>query len=349
VDEISKFKHSNSGRFQVLKPHLNKFARRWGLTGSPAPNGLLDLFGIMYVLDLGRSLGQYITHYRASYFYPTGYGGYTWALRPEAEEQIYERIGPVVYRIAEEDYLKLPKLVENTIKIELPKPVRKIYDELENDLITMLEDNTVTAVNAAVASVKCSQVANGGLFLNQEINDLGQKVGKREWQNLHEEKLDAVEDIIEELNGAPVIVVYDYEHDLERLLKRFGKDTPVIGGGVSPKKSDQIVDAWNRGEIPILLGHPQAMSHGLNLQDNNSQHIIWHSICWDYELFDQLTRRLLRSGNTSEKVFNHFIVAKDTVDEAKLLALKRKKRTQGSLLDAMKEYSQQRRLQRSGK
>lgn len=342
IDEVSKFKHSASDRFQMLKPILPKFARRWGLTGSPASNGLMDLFGVMYVIDLGRALGQFITHYRAAYFTPSGYGGYTWTLQRGAEEAIYDRIGPSVFRLDEADYLKLPQLIENVIKLELPPKVRKMYDELEKEFLLQLDEGIITAANAGAASTKLCQIANGGLFLQQEVDDEGRKASQREWVDLHAEKTGAVEDLLEEFGGSPAIITYDFEHDRARLVKLLGKDTAVIGGGISPKKSDLIVDAWNRGELPYMLGHPASMGHGLNMQDGNAQHVIWHSLTWDYELYDQLIRRLLRSGNKAEKVFVHHLIMKDTVDEAKLLAMRRKKNTQGGLLDAMKEYSSQR-------
>jgi SNF2 family DNA or RNA helicase len=342
IDEISKFKHAQSTRFQILKPLLPKFARRWGLTGSPASNGLLDLFGIMYVIDLGRALGQYITHYRAAYFTPSGYGGYTWVLQEGADLAIYERIAPSVFRLADEDYVKLPKIIENVIKLELPPKVRIIYDELEEEFITQLMEGTVTAANAGAASTKLCQIANGGLFLQQEVDDEGRKESKREWVDLHTVKVEAVQDLLDELNGSPAVITYDFKHDLARLLSALGKDSAVIGGGVSAKKSDLIVEAWNRCELPWLLGHPAAMGHGLNMQDGNAQHVIWHSLTWDYELYDQLVRRLRRSGNKAQCVFVHHIVMKDTVDEAKLLAMRRKQNTQGGVLAAMKEYSAQR-------
>lgn len=339
IDEISKFKRAGSERFAVIKPILDFFDRRWGLTGSPASNGLMDLFGIMYMLDQGQSLGQYITHYRSAYFTPIGFGGYTWVLQPGAEKRIYERIAPIVFRLSGEDYVKLPKLVENVIKVELPEKARKIYDELEGDFITEVEKNIVTAVNAGVASGKCRQVANGGLYYTQEVDEQGVKQGKREWADLHDAKIEAVRDLVEELNGQPVIIAYDYEHDLARLLKEFGKDTPVIGGGVNPKKSDAIVKLWNAGKIPVLLVHPAAVAHGLNMQEGNSQHIILHSLTWDFELFDQLLRRLRRSGNTADRVFVHFIIAKDTIDEAVVIALRKKDRVQSDLLSALRDYT----------
>lgn len=343
VDEVSKFKHPSSDRFRMLKPLLPRFERRWGLTGSPAPNGLLDLFGVMYVIDLGRALGSYITHYRAAYFTPTGYGGYTWVLRPGAEKAIYERIAPSVFSLSGEDYVKLPRLVENVIRVELPPRARKIYDELEKEFLAEVDGGIVTAANAGAASTKCRQVANGGLFLPREVDEQGRMASKREWAELHTAKVDAVVDLLEELGGSPAIVAYDFEHDLTRLLKALGKDSAVIGGGVSAKRSDAIVAAWNRGELPWLLAHPAAVGHGLNLQDGNAQHIIFHSLVWDYELYDQLVRRLRRSGNAAKCVFVHLIVAADTVDEVMLRARLRKERVQGALLGALREYSEVRR------
>lgn len=343
VDEISKFKHSTSDRFAHLKQVLGMFARRWGLTGSPAPNGLIDLFGVMYVIDQGYSLGQYISHYRNAYFMQSGWGGYDWVPQIGADERIYERIAPLVFRLDAEDYIQLPKLVENIIQIELPPEARKIYDELEEEFITELRDGTiVTAVNAGAASVKCRQVANGGLFLTQEVDENGRKQGKREWKNIHQAKIEATRDLVDELNGAPAIITYDFEHDLARLLKEFGEKSAVIGGGISAKKSDAIVSDWNAGKLPWLFGHPAAMAHGLNAQEGNAQHIILHSLTYDFELYDQLVRRLRRSGNQATHVFVHLLVAKDTVDEAIVMALRQKDRTQGALLNALREYSAER-------
>lgn len=339
IDEISRFKHTSNDRFRMIKPVLPKFQRRWGLTGSPAPNGLLDLFGIMYCIDLGRALGSFITHYRSAYFMPTGFGGFDWKLQKGAEQMIYERIAPTVFRLSGNDYLKLPKLVENIVYVDLPDDVRKIYDTLEADFITQIHDSVITASNAGAASTKLCQIANGGLYLARETNEQGTFTGPREWKNLHTVKVEAVQEILEELSGSPAIITYDFEHDLDRLRQALGKDSAVIGGGVSAKKSDAIADAWNRGELPWLLGQPTSMALGLNLQDGNAQHIIVHSMIWDYELYDQLIRRLLRSGNMAKVIFVHLILARDTVDEAKLLAMRRKSKTQGDFLDAMLDYT----------
>jgi SNF2 family DNA or RNA helicase len=357
IDESTLFKHTRTKRFKLLKDFLPKFSRRWALTGTPSPNGLLDLFGQMYILDLGRSLGAFITRYRFNYFFPTGYGGYTWALKPEADKAIQERIAPLVLRMAAKDYLEVPTVIgqlgtpgELIVRIDLPDAARKVYDELEEEMLTVLEGGeTVTAVNAAVASMKCAQVANGGLYYTQEIAALTPQeqlatmvgIGPRRWMDLHTAKIEAVQEIVNELQGSPVLVAYDFEHDLARLTKAFPKFA-VLGGGTSQKESTRIVDAWNAGQLEGLLGHPQAMGHGLNLQKSGN-HIVWHSLTWNLELYEQFTLRVARQGAAFKNVFMHHVVARDTVDEAKLSSLRRKGRSQAALLAALKDYAKKRR------
>lgn len=336
VDELSKFKHTNTNRFKALKLVLHTFRRRWGLTGSPASNGLMDLFGQCYILDQGRTLGPYITHYRMKYFIPS-HDGFSWNIREGAEQEIYERLSPLALRMAAEDYLDMPTLIENNIRVDLPEKVMEIYDRLENDLIAKLDAKVVVASTAAAASMKCRQVANGGIYLDPEVEALVKlPKSKREWVNLHTEKVDALADLIEELQGSPILVAYDFEHDLDRLRERLGQDVPYIGGGVSAKRSAELEKAWNAGHLPVLLGHPQAMAHGLNLQEVG-HHVCWHSLTWDYELYDQFIRRVLRQGNKSKKVFVHHIIARGTIDEAILAAVKSKRRGQNALFDALKK------------
>lgn len=336
VDELSKFKHTSTNRFKALKLVLNTFRRRWGLTGSPASNGLMDLFGQCYILDQGRTLGPYITHYRMKYFNPS-HDGFSWVLREGAEDEIYERLSPLALRMAANDYLDMPALIENNIRVDLPDNVRRIYDQLEEDLITKLDEKVVVASTAAAASMKCRQVANGGIYLDPEVQALVKlPKSKREWANLHTEKIDALADLIDELQGSPLLVAYDFAHDLDRLQERLGKEVPYIGGGVSAKRSAELEKAWNAGQLPVLLGHPQAMGHGLNLQEVGN-HVCWHSMTWDYELYDQFIRRVLRQGNKSKKVFVHHIMAKGTIDEVILMALKSKHRGQQALFDALKK------------
>lgn len=336
VDELSKFKHTNTNRFKAIKLVLNTFRRRWGLTGSPASNGLLDLFGQCFILDQGRTLGPYISHYRMKYFVPS-HDGFSWNIREGAEQEIYERLNPLALRMAADDYLDMPTLIENNIRVDLPEPVRVVYDQLEDDLIAKLNDKVVVASNAAAASMKCRQVANGGIYIDPEVESLVKlPKSKREWANLHTEKVDALADLIEELQGSPILVAYDFEHDLDRLRERLGQDVPYIGGGVSAKRSAELEKAWNAGHLPVLLGHPQAMAHGLNLQEVG-HHVCWHSLTWDFELYDQFIRRVLRQGNKSKKVFVHHIMARGTVDEVVLAAVKSKRKGQNALFDALKK------------
>jgi SNF2 family DNA or RNA helicase len=334
VDELSKFRYPNTIRFKALKQVLHLFSRRWGLTGSPAANGLLGLFGQCFVLDEGRTLGRYLTHFRMKYFTPS-YDGFNWELREGADLEIYKQLKPLALRMAATDYLEMPDLIENNISVELPPKVRRIYDQLEDDLITKVQNRVVVAANAASASTKCRQVANGGLYLDPEVRELVQlPKSQREWADLHTEKVDALADLIEELQGEPLLVAYDFEHDLVRLQERLGKDVPYIGGGVSAKRSAELERQWNNGELPVLLGHPQAMAHGLNLQEMG-HHVCWHSLTWDYELYDQFIRRVLRQGNKSKRVFVHHIIAKDTIDEVVLAAVKSKRRGQNALFAAL--------------
>lgn len=336
VDELSKFKHTNTNRFKGLKLVLNTFRRRWGLTGSPASNGLIDLFGQCYILDQGRTLGPYISHYRMKYFVPS-HDGFSWNIREGAEDEIYERISPLALRMAADDYLDMPALIENNIRIDLPADVMTMYNQLEEDLIAKLDAKIIVASTAAAASMKCRQVANGGIYLDPDVQALIKLPKfKREWVNLHTEKVDALADLIDELQGSPLLVAYDFEHDLDRLREKLGQDVPYIGGGVSAKRSSELEQLWNAGKLPVLLGHPQAMAHGLNLQEMGN-HVCWHSLTWDYELYDQFIRRVLRQGNKSKKVFVHHIMARGTVDEVVLAAVKSKRRGQNALFDALKK------------
>lgn len=339
IDESSGFKHTKTRRFKNLKPLLKAFRRRWILTGTPVPNGLLDLFGQMYIVDQGNALGSYITHYKATYFTPTGFGNFTWVLKPGAEDQIYEKIRPLTLRLDAKDLLELPERVSISVPIKLSPAVRKVYDELEAVLFSELENGElVLAMSAAAASNKCRQVANGGVYYleNTSGNDDTPEM-KRTWKKLHDEKTNAVVDLIQELNGKPVLVAYDFGHDLERLLQALGPDTPRLGGGVSPQKSKAIERAWNAGEIPVLLAHPKAMGHGLNLQGAGN-HIIWHSPTWDLELHDQFIKRVERQGNKASHVFVYYVIASDTVDEVVMKAIARKGKVQTRLLDALKDY-----------
>lgn len=324
VDESTKFKHSNTLRFKLLKPMLGRFRRRYILTGSPAPNGLMDLFGQIFVLDMGNALGRYITWYRQAYFVP-GPGGFGWVPQRDAAERIYKQVAPLVLRMSAADHLDLPELVFNTIEVTLPPAAKKFYDEMESYLVASFKDNSVTAANAAAATGKCRQIANGGVYY-----------GEGKTAQVHKAKLEALVDLIEELQGRPALVAYEYEHDLIRLREVLGAEVPYIGGGVSAKRFQEIEQAWNRGELPVLLAQPQSVAHGLNLQGVGAA-VIWHSLTWNLEDYEQFIRRVWRQGQT-ERIVVHHLVAKDTIDEVVMKTLQAKDKTQRTLLEALKAH-----------
>lgn len=325
IDEAHTFRHADTLRFKKLKPYLPEFRRRYTLTGSPTPRSLLDLFGQVFLLDLGGALGRYITHYRNAYFNPSGYGGFTWTPRQGAEDAIYAKLKPLIMRLAAKDYLDLPPLIHNRVHVDLPAKALRAYKQMEEQMIAMVNDDLVVAANAAVASGKCRQITGGGIYAAD---------GKA-WQDIHEAKVDAVEEIVEELQGKPALVAYEFAHELARLQKRF-PDAPYLGGGVSAKRFKEIEAAWNRGEVPVLLAQPQSAALGINLQQTEAA-VIFHSTPWALDMHDQFIGRVWRQGQ-KHRVVCHYIVAKDTVDEVVMQALARKSRTQNDLLDALKTY-----------
>lgn len=324
IDESTKFKNSTTQRFKSLKPFLPTFKRRWILTGTPVPNGLEDLFGQIYILDLGRSLGRYITHFRTNYFERVGFSVYDWRPRHGAFQEVVERISPLVLQLSAEEYLQMPEIVNSDLMVHLPSTAMTLYREVEDDFITELEGGKLVAANAAVAGIKCRQIANGAVYAELEV-DTG-----KPYSVIHDEKLDALEDLVEELGGAPLLLLYEFDHDRERILERF-PNTPTLGRGISGKKLDGVIDRFNAGSLPILLGHPASMGHGLNLQ-GSCHHICWFGITWNLEYYDQAIARVYRQGQKSDRVFVYHIIAKDTYDEKVVKALTAKDRTQQGLL-----------------
>lgn len=341
VDELSKFKHHTTARFRAMKNVLGTFSRRWGLTGSPASNGLMNLFGQAFMLDEGNALGQYITKFRETYFYPDKYG-FNWTLKDGAADKIYEKLEPLVLRMSNE-LLDMPRLVENNIFVDLPDAVGDIYTALEDDFITAIDKRIVTAATAAAASIKLRQVANGGIYLDPKPLPSGLLPPKaeREWTHLHMEKVGALRDLYEELQGSPLLVAYDFGHDLDRLRQEFGKEG-VFACDYSMRQFSKLEDKWNAGEVPLLFGHPASIGHGLNLQ-GASNHVAWHSMTWDLELYDQFIGRVWRQGNKHERVFVHHIMARNTIDEVIYGALKSKDSAQKALFNGLKRMAAERR------
>lgn len=333
IDELTKFKNAQAERSKALLPRLAKVPFRWGLTGSLAPNGYMDLFGQMLILDGGVCLGRYITHYRDMYF-SVGWDGFSYDLRPGAERQIIQRLAPYWFDMRDEDYAQLPPLVPVPHELEMEAPHRKIYDRMKRDMIANLPEGIVTAANSAACYSKLSQMANGAVYVSDD---------KSKVSAIHNLKLDAIEDLLEELNGEPLLVAYEFNHDLDRLRERFGvkdpqtgkKVIPYLGKGTTAAQETAWTEVWNRGELPLLCAHPASAGHGLNMQGASAYNVCWFGITWDYELYDQFIRRIWRDGTQAAQIFNHLLLVKDTIDELKFAALEGKEMTQSGLLRAL--------------
>lgn len=333
LDELTKWKHPRGVRFKTLKLVLGYLTRRWGLTGSPAANGLIDLFGQCLVIDMGNALGRFITHYRLNYFYSPDGQGWSWKIRKGGEEEIYEKLKPLALRMDADDYLELPEINDVVQYLELPAPARKIYDQFEDDLVAKIEDRVVTAASAAAVGGKLWQICNGGLYVDNDVAAiLGGK--KRTTLKIHDAKTDWLEDLVDELQGQPLLIAYQFEHDLERLLERFGKDLPRFIGKATHDR--EIERQWNANALAFVAGQQDAIAHALNLQEGNAAHVAHYSLTWNLETWDQLLRRIRRSGNKAKRVFRHIPIMKDTTDEDRWWALKGKHKGQKALFDALK-------------
>lgn len=336
LDELSKFKHTHTVRFKALRHVLPYFDRRWGLTGSPAANGYLDLFGQAYCIDMGAALGEYVTHYRARYF--TQPSEFKWVLKEGADKEIKTRLKSTVLSMSADDYLTLPPKIDNIISIELPPKARKVYDEMEAEALTIIKDDVYTAGSAAVVGVKLRQISSGALY-KEKIDPLTglPRTGKREWVEVHDAKVASVVEFVEELQGQPLLLAYEFGHDLERLQKALGKDVPYIGGGVSENRARELERAWNNNELPLLLGHPASVGHGLNFQRGDACHVGFFTLPWDFELYDQFVRRLRRQGNKAARLFCHHWVVRGSIEQTRVLPeLRRKQGLERGLKDAFK-------------
>jgi SNF2 family DNA or RNA helicase len=328
LDEITYVKDSGTQRFKCLLPIARKTPRRWGLTGTPASNSLMDIFSPCNIIDRGATFGDYFTNFRASYF-QQGYHEYQWTLKTNAEEAIYDKLSVSCLRIQEDDLIELPELLINDVFVDLPPEARKMYDTLERNLFLEMEAGTITSANSAVAVMKLQQLCNGGIYLDSLDPD-----AERETQHLHLAKIDAVREIVDDLGGSGVIVVYHFRHDLERLREAYPA-APVLGGGTSQQRTVEIIAEWNSGRHEVLIAHAQSIGHGLNLQEFGTD-IIWASLTYSRELYDQLNARLYRSGNTRKHVMVHRLIARNSVDENIISILDTKGQTQQALLDGIR-------------
>lgn len=317
IDELSSFKNHQSKRFKSLLKARPYVKRIIGLTGTPSPNGLHELWAEFRILDCGKRLGRYITHYRNAYFIPDKRNAeriFTYKPAPGAEEMIYKRIEDMTISMKSCDHLDLPECIYNEVPVTLSEKEWSVYSEFRDEMVAKIKGKEVDAANAAVLSGKLLQMANGAIY-DEDKNVLP----------IHDRKLDALEDLIEGANGKPVLVAYWFQHDADRIKKRF--DVREI------KSSKDIAD-WNAGKIPVALIHPASAGHGLNIQYGGST-MIWFSLTYSLELYQQCCARLHRMGQR-ETVVIHHIIAKGTIDEDVMQALKRKEKTQNALIDAVK-------------
>lgn len=318
IDELSSFKSAKAQRFRALKRVRPLCKRVIGLTGTPAPNTLIDLWPQIYLLDMGKRLGRFVTHYRERFFVPdkrNQHMVYSYKLREGAEKEIYERIGDICISMKATDHLRMPELVSSRVEVHMSESERKQYDTLRRDMILKLGGGEIDAVNAAALSGKLLQMASGAVY-DSEGHAL----------RIHDRKLDALEDLIEAANGKPLLVAYWYKHDLERIRERF--DARIID-------TEQDITDWNAGRIPVALIHPASAGHGLNLQAGGNT-IVWFSLTWSLELYQQLNARLWRQGQAASTVIVQHIITAGTHDEDVMLALERKNTGQSALIEAVK-------------
>ena len=323
IDELSSFKNGKSKRFKSLLKVRPRIKRIVGLTGTPAGNGLMDLWAQFKVLDMGTRLGRFITRYREAYFRPDKTNGqvvFSYKPLPNAEAQIYKKISDITISMKSTDYLEMPELISNEYVVSLSEKERKVYKTFKDEFVMQMGSDEITAANAASLSMKLTQLANGAVY-----DDEGSI------KEFHSHKLDALEDLIEFANGKPVLVAYWFKHDLDRIKKRL-TELKVNFTEIDKKES---IDRWNKGELQVGLIHPASAGHGLNLQAGGST-LIWYGLTWSLELYQQTVGRLWRQGQKDKTVVVEHIITKGTVDELIIKALKNKDATQADLINAVK-------------
>lgn len=323
IDELSSFKNYQSKRFKALMKVRPKIKRIAGLTGTPSSNGLMDLFAEFKLLDMGERLGRFIGQYRNTYFTPDKRNGqviFSYKPLPGAEEAIYRKISDITISMKAADHLKMSELVTSDYEVEFSGKEQNRYKELKENMVLQLSEDEITAANAASLSNKLCQMANGAIYDDDKAVI-----------HIHDRKLDALEDIIESMNGRPVLVAYWFKHDYDRIVERL----KMLNVAFGKLDTEQSITSWNTGEIPVALIHPASAGHGLNLQSGGST-LVWFGLTWSLELYQQTNARLYRQGQCSDTVVIQHIVAKNTIDEQIMKALKKKDNTQSALIDAVK-------------
>lgn len=324
IDELSSFKNHQSQRFKALRLARPWIKRVVGLTGTPAPNGLIDLWPQIYLMDRGERLGKTITKYRSTYFTPgrsNGYVVYNYNLQGGAEQAIRNKICDICISMQAQDYLNMPMLTNNYVKLKMPKDILAAYHKFEKDsimkLINLDNEVEITALNAAGLSNKLLQFANGAIY-DEDKNVYP----------IHDIKLEALEEIMEEACGKPVLVAWTYQFDRDRIMKYLSKYKP------RELKTAKDIQDWNDGKVQLMLAHPASAGHGLNLQAGGNI-IVWFGLTWSLELYQQFNARLYRQGQKQGVIIHHLYMAQ-THDEDVILALKNKDRVQMSLMNSIK-------------
>ena len=319
IDELSSFKSWQAKRFKSLLKVRPSVKRIVGLTGTPSSNGLMDLWAEFRLLDMGQRLGRFITRYREAYFVPDKRSMqqiFSYKPRPGAEDEIYRKIGDITISMRATDHLKMPECIMNRVLVSMSEDEQQVYDQMKEQLIVQVKGKEIDAVNAAALSGKLCQMANGAVYTEE-----------KDTVQIHDRKLDALEDLIEGANGKPLLVAYWFKHDLKRIQERFPAAREI-------RTSKDITD-WNDGRIPLAVIHPASAGHGLNLQAGGST-LVWFGLTWSLELYQQTNARLWRQGQTSSTVVIHHIMTKGTIDVQIMQALERKDKTQSALIDAVK-------------
>ena len=335
-DEITKMKNSQSKRVTAWKKLLPYLSRRVGLTGEPASNGYRDLYSQFLCVDAGQRLGTSLMVYRERYLRPLGYMHHGWVVTRTGQKLIHERIADITLELAAKDYLDLPPVVDNMIWVDLPPKARRVYDELEKEFFTELDSGAGLEVASEASKLnKLAQVASGAAYLIP---------GAPGWEEIHTEKLKALQDAVEEANGVPMLLGYTYIHEAQRIAQWFPEKPQAKEGAtfLSSKVGERalldLIRRWEFDEIPLLCGHPASMGHGLNLQESSARSVVWLSLPWSLELYNQMNARLFGGHRRQGASVVHHILARDTVDEVIWAALQSKSTTQAALLAAVNRY-----------
>jgi len=327
LDESSKMKQHATKRMEAIVPLLPYFSYRTGLTGTPSSNGLVDLFGQFLVIDNGERLGSSYSSFLSNWFDSDGYGGYRYQATADGERAIHRRVADIVLEMSQQEYLQLPDFIVNDLYVDLEPRHRAQYDRLERELFTELDSGVeLEVLNEAAKTNKCLQYSNGAAYTNTET---------REWAPVHDAKLDALEDIVEEAAGEPVLVAYTYRPDAYRIMKRFPYARNITG--MSASEFNQALEDWQAGRLRMLIAHPASAGHGIDGLQARGRVLVWFGLNWSLELYLQFNARLHRQGQ-SAPVVCHRILTRDTLDDAVRLSLEYKTQTQEDLRRAVSEY-----------